>query len=143
MVVGNLLCCNMTALRSDNAHDMVSMYLVQPAGSRDVMSGFLAGVGTEVKIPVAMPIVAIRLVDVDKSINELGDLGDEAILRAYGQVKTELGPVGERLHKILLTQMPPITFRASVVNPEIRHEFHNGTSLVQEDVRRFCKRLHQ
>jgi len=143
MVVGSMMCCNMTALRNDNAHDILGLYLAQLTGPHDMMSGIAAGVGSEAKIPVAMPVVAVKLLDADKSIQELGDLGDEAILNAYRRVKTDLASVEERLHKILLKQMSPVMFRATVVNPEIRHEFEDGKLLIQQGIRRFCKQSHQ
>lgn len=136
ILVGNVIFCNMSGLRADNTHDIAGMYLAYLAD--DLLSGFLAGPGTDVKIPVAMPVVAVRMAGVNRSIQELGDLGDEAIFSAFRQLKSDLGPISDSLHEILSRQMAPVVFHASDCNPELRHAFDGGRLLIHEQLREFC-----
>lgn len=60
MLIGSVVHCSMSGLRQDNSHEIGGLYLAHIA-DYDILTGFLAGAGTDVKIPVAMPLVAIRV----------------------------------------------------------------------------------
>jgi hypothetical protein len=137
-LVGNVIYCGMSGLRDDNTHEIGGLYL-HHLTEHDILSGFLAGAGTDVKLPVAMPLVAVRLTDVGKHMLDLGDLGDEAILRAFRNVKADLESVRQRLHEILSKQMEPVTFQANICNPVIRDMFDGGRQLIHSRFRDFCR----
>ena len=60
MLIGSVVHCSMSGLRQDNSHEIGGLYLAHIT-DYDILTGFLAGAGTDVKIPVAMPLVAIRV----------------------------------------------------------------------------------
>jgi hypothetical protein len=138
MLVGNIIHCDMSGFREDNTHEIRGLYLSH-LSDQDLLSGFLAGTGTDVKIPVATPIVAVKVSKASSSILELGDLGDECILNAFRQVKADLEGVSGRLHEILRQQMAPVIFHASVCNPELRMAFDGGRLLIHERLEEFAK----
>ncbi|HWX83857.1 MAG TPA: hypothetical protein VNZ48_09690 [Xanthobacteraceae bacterium] len=139
MIIGNVVHCSMGGLRQDNSHDICGLYLSHHL-DHEMLSGFLAGAGTEIKIPVAMPLVAMKINNADPSVVELGDMGDEAILRAFHEVKADITNIQDTLHQILSEQMTPVVFQGTECNPEIRKAFDDGKQLVHEGLRAFCKR---
>jgi len=138
MLVGNIIHCDVSGFREDNTHEICGLYLSHFT-DQVLLSGFFAGTGTDIKIPVATPIVAVKVSRASRSILELGDLGDECILNAFRQVKADLEAVSGRLHEILLQQMAPVTFHPSVCNSELRSAFDGGRLLIHERLEEFAK----
>jgi hypothetical protein len=138
MLVGNIVHCVVSGFREDNSHDIGGLYLAHSAG-HDLLPGFLAGAGTDAKDPVAMPLVAVKLLDANVNMVHLGDLGDEAILRAFRNVQADLTTITDSLEKILEAQMKPVLFHAVDCNPELRKVFDAGRSLVHPRFREFIR----
>jgi hypothetical protein len=138
MLMGNMVYCALSGFLRDNTHEIGGLYLAHVAG-HELLSGFLAGAGTDVRFPVAMPLVAVKVTNANESILELGDLGDEAILRAFRNVQADLRDIEGKLHEILSTEMMPVTFHASTCNSELRKAFEDGRLLIHPRFRDFCK----
>lgn len=138
MLVGNLVHCSMSGYRRDNTHEVCGLYLSHVSGN-DLLSGFLAGTGTDVRRPVAMPVVAIRISEVSESILNLGDLGDQAILSKFTELDVRLDPFAEQLDDIFAKDMTPVIFHASTCNSEVRKVFDGGKMLVGDNFRKFCQ----
>lgn len=135
MVVGNMIFCSMSGFREDNSHEVCTVFLTHISG--DVLPGFLAGGGTDVKVPVTMPVVAVK-VDASESVMALGDLGDEAILMNFRAVKADLRDVQDPLRDLLSKEMRPVTIRAMELNKALRGAFEGGAALVVSTFREFC-----
>jgi hypothetical protein len=137
MIIGHVVYCSMSGHRDDNSNEIGGLYLAH-LNDRDMLSGFLAGAGTALKIPVVMPVVAMKVLKVAGGFLELGDLGDEVILRAFRTVKADLSGISAGLEAILEKQVKPVVFNASVCNPELRTAFANGQLLISDRFREFC-----
>jgi hypothetical protein len=137
-LTGNIIYCGLSGFLADNTHEIGGLYLAHTSG-HDLLSGFLAGAGTDVRYPVAMPLVAVKITDPDESVRNLGDLGDEAILRLFRKLKIDLDHLRQRLEHIFNKQMTPVTFHASTCNSELRNEFNGGRELVDERFQEFCR----
>jgi hypothetical protein len=138
-IIGSIIFCNMSGWREDNSHELGALYFGYDDRDRDLLTGFLAGAGTEEKIPVAMPMVAVRVPEATRSIREIGDLGDEAILREFRKIKVDMAPIQDRLGGILERQIVPVIFGARDYSKELRNAFDNGQALVHERFREFCQ----
>jgi hypothetical protein len=138
MLVGNVVYCSMSGTRLDNTYEIGGMYLSHLA-SDELLSGFLAGAGTDSKIPVVMPVVAVKIPGADRGILDIGDLGDEAILRRFRDVKADLTVVSAKLHEILSSQMKAVVFQATECNPKLKNAFDGGSLLIHQRLRQFCQ----
>jgi hypothetical protein len=138
MLIGNVVYCSMSGTRADNTNEIGGMYLSHSAND-ELLSGFLAGAGTASKIPVVMPIVAVKIAGINRRIFEISDLGDEIILRSFRGVDADLSAVSGKLHDILSSQMKAVVFQAYECNAQLKNAFDNGTALIHSRLRAFCQ----
>ncbi len=138
LVVGDIVYCGLSGFSEDNRHDVAGLYLAR-LGGPELLSGLLAGTGTNLKLPVAMPIVALKVPAPSKSILALGDLGDTAILKAFRQVKEDFVESSPGLREILAAQMKPFVFDAKVSHPRLRRAFESGSLTINQSFLEFSK----
>lgn len=136
-IIGDIVFCNMSGWRRDNSHELGGLYLAY-LGDRDLLTGFLAGAGTEAKIPVAMPLVAVRIQSTTE-VHDLGDLGDEFILGQFQKIDANLERIQDRLAAILEKDIPLVKFEgARDCSRTIREVFSGATELVHPRFKEFC-----
>ena len=142
-LIGDILYCHMSGWRDDNSHELCGLYFAYYKEHHDLLTGFLAGAGTEDKIPVAMPIVAVRISNPHPSIPNIGDLGDHALLQAFRNIGADLESVADvrkKLNAILEKQFPvDVEFKARECTRELEDAFAGGQDLILEKFAKFCK----
>ena len=140
VLVGSSIHCGLGGYHGDNTLEHGSLYLAYES-TRDILSGYLAGTGTGHGQPVAMPMVAVRVPGHHPSVERLGDLGDEDILRAFRSIKIDLSDIDSKMKAILPPQSESTVFNVLDAQKRLRASFESSDTMIHRTILNFCQSI--